>query len=281
MPIPEQAPFTPPFPPLAAFGGSPIYFTGEDALKLTVQNAASGVIVTLTGRMLPFGATRPVPFKQTLTPATDRTASSVVVGIGDGWLLNAQAIVSTGSPLTGQCFARLSVVHGLTSVAEELFSLGADYVTSKQPMSYPGSGVLDSTDGAGAIRSITGTNPAAGAEISETVPAGARWEFLAMFFVLVTSATVASRLLTALFDDGANTLIQAEADSSQAASGTVSYTASSFGTSQDIISNVTHVQVPMKIILPAGRAFAPPPPVSRWVTTSRRQYSRAGMDRGA
>jgi hypothetical protein len=45
MPPTDAAPssFVPSFPPLAAFGGSPLYVTGEDALLMTVFNAAAGV----------------------------------------------------------------------------------------------------------------------------------------------------------------------------------------------------------------------------------------------
>jgi hypothetical protein len=74
MPIPEQQSFVPSFPPLAAFGGSPLYVTGEDALKLTVQRR----VRRHRDAHRPHAALRrdaAVPFKQTMTPATDRSAS--------------------------------------------------------------------------------------------------------------------------------------------------------------------------------------------------------------
>src|SRR3954454_3952724 len=40
------------------------------------------------------------------------------------------------------------------------------------------------------ISSVTGTNAAASAELSDSVPTNARWHLLAMTFSLVTSATV-------------------------------------------------------------------------------------------
>src|SRR5882672_7074542 len=128
-----------PIPPLVAMGGAPLFVTGEDALCVTVSNAAAGVTVTVTGRTLQFGATRPKPFAQTIIPATDRSASVARFTLGDGWLLNAEAIVSAGTPAIGQTFARLSLVRGLNANAPDLFTLGADYVTAKLPLSYPGS----------------------------------------------------------------------------------------------------------------------------------------------
>lgn len=198
--------FVPSFPPLAAFGGSPLYVTGEDALCATVFNGAAGVTVTITGRMLEFGQTRPSPFTQTLIPATDRSASAVRFSLGDGWLLNAQVIVSAGTPSVGQTFARLSLVRGLTANAVDQFTLAADYVTAKMPLSYPGSGVLRATEGAGALRSITGSVPAAGAEVSESVPTGARWELIAFRATLTSSATVATRVPQLSLDDGTTLL---------------------------------------------------------------------------
>jgi hypothetical protein len=217
--------FSPPLPSIEAFGGSPLYVTGEDALAVTVNNAAAGVTVTITGRTLGFGQLRPSPFTQTLTPATDRSSSVVRFTLGDGWLLNAQVIVSAGTPAVGQTFARLSLVRGITANAVDEFTLAADYVTAKLPLSYPGSGVLRSTDGAGALRSITGATPAAGAEISETVPAGARWELIAFLWQLITGVAVANRTSRLVIDDGVNVLWNAPTTPVQPASLTINYAA--------------------------------------------------------
>ncbi len=51
----------------------------------------------------------------------------------------------------------------------------------------------DSLTGQGKLRQITGSTPAAGAEVSETVPTGARWKLLSCHLYLLNSATVATR----------------------------------------------------------------------------------------
>ena len=253
MPPPDPGSFTPTFPPLAAFGGSPIYITGEDALRLTVMNAAAGVTVTITGRMLEFGQTRPTVFTQNFVPATDRSVVTVVMPIGDGWLLNVQVLVSAGTPQLCQCFARLSLVHGLTSVAAEVFTLCADYVTGKQPLSYPGSNVVDTLDGAGALRSITGATPGAGAEISETVPTGARWQLIALTARLATSATVANRFATLKITD-ATPLILFWADPPEAeiASDSWAYVACLGGQRLIAVNSTKQWGLPSTLYLPAG-----------------------------
>lgn len=58
--------------------------------------------------------------------------------------------------------------------------------------------------GTGRSRSIAGTNPAAGAEISETVPTGTRWHISAVRISLVTDGTAANRTFQLVFDDGAS-----------------------------------------------------------------------------
>lgn len=47
--------------------------------------------------------------------------------------------------------------------------------------------------GSGTIREIIGTDPPAGVEFSETVPAGVQWRLMAVGAFLVTSAVVATR----------------------------------------------------------------------------------------
>lgn len=179
-----------------------LYVTGEDQLRLTVLNALAGVTVTIRGRFEDLTG-RVVPFGSALTPATDRTQSQVTVRLGDGWLLNAHVQVSAGAPLTGQTFAILSVVRGEGTAAIELATLAAGPITAIQRVSFPGSSVANSLEGAGAIRVITGATPAVGADISETVPTGARWELIALTAQLTASAAAANRIPVFLFDDGA------------------------------------------------------------------------------
>lgn len=85
--------------------------------------------------------------------------------------------------------------------------------------------VYPSPEGRGNLRSITGTDPAANTEISETVPANTRWRPLLFRAMLVTDATVATRDVRLVMDDGTLTLAQVPADQTQAASLTISYTA--------------------------------------------------------
>lgn len=214
----------------AVSGGSPsevlipgdLYVTNDDQLKVTVFNALASVIVTVRGRLRGGdGITR--PFVEVLTPTSDRVASSKIVRLSEGWLSNVLVVASTGAPLTGQTFARVSIVRGEGTPALEVAVLAAGYVTAQQPIAWPGSPVLNSTDGAGAVRAIAGATPAAGSEISETVPTGARWELLAFRAQFVTSAAVANRAAALAIDEGATVFQFLAAGLVQAASATVRY----------------------------------------------------------
>jgi hypothetical protein len=204
-------------------GGEPLYLSGEDALRLTAFNALTGVTLTLSGRFLPVArddqdVPRPGPFIHVLVPASDRTASVITRGLGEGWLLEASVVASVATPQVGQCYCVLSIVRGLGASALELSTLAEGYVTSKQRIAWPGGLFGASLDGGGALRSITGATPAAGAEISETVPTGARWELLSLEFFLTTAVAVAARNVGLILDDGANVFWRTPNVQTQAAS---------------------------------------------------------------
>jgi hypothetical protein len=190
-------------------GASPLYVTGEDTLRLTAFNSAAGVTVTLTGRFVPVPQRddepplRPGAFRVDLVPTTNRVATVRLLPLSEGWLLDYAITISAGTPAHGQCFVKLQIVRGTAGATQLLSTIAQGYVTTSYDVGGIGIGLSGFTDGAGALRSITGSTPAAGAEISETVPTGVRWELLSFSAQLVTSATVTGRIWQALLDDGA------------------------------------------------------------------------------
>jgi hypothetical protein len=198
---PETAPLALAIAPPA----SAIYVNGEESLRVSVLNALAGVRVRIAGRFLHLDG-RIEPIVDTILPTSDRVVSVKTLPLAAGWLMNAQASVNAGAPLTGQTFAILSLVRGRTGAFEELATLAAGPITAVQRLAWPGSLVGNSLDGAGALRTIVGSAPGAGAEISETVPTGARWELLTFDTTLTTSATVANRMPALRFQDGASVL---------------------------------------------------------------------------
>lgn len=229
-----------------------VYMTGEDLVQLTSWNSLAGVKLTVTLRVLLVnGLIQIIPLPH--TPNTDRTAKTSLFTPIEGWLLGASVIATTGAPVRGQTFAALRLVRGSASTTIDTVALASDYVTSQQPMAYPGSGVQSSLAGQGFTRTVIGTDPAAGSEISETVPAGARWKFRSMDVALVTGATVANRDVQVTLDDGTTEFYRGASANNQPASNTFRYC---FGMYGDHIAgggvNVPQICTPMDLALLAG-----------------------------
>lgn len=182
------------------------YVTGEDNLRISSFNALTGVILTVSGRFYDLETRRIVPFSRTHTPNTDRTLKQTIEKLGTGYLLNVLVRVTSGTPQRGQTFVQIELVRGQATSGDLVGMLAGGDVTARQGIAWPGSDVRSSLDGPGALRSIVGTTPAVGVDISETVPTGARWELLSFAYLFTASAVAGSRELLLVIDDGANVL---------------------------------------------------------------------------
>lgn len=204
---------------LAPLGNAPMYFEQNDNLRLRVFNSAAGVTLAVEGRFLQLDG-RIVPIQEQLVPATDRTMSTKLLNVGEGFLMNVAIRALAGSPRRGQCWAVLELVRGLTGDIVPLWPLVQDYVTDTSRVGWPGALIRQSAEGPGCIRSILGTNPAAAAEISETVPTNARWRLISFYAALVTDVNAATRVPSFVIDDGAN-IVQRMGPPSTVAASTV------------------------------------------------------------
>jgi hypothetical protein len=102
----------------------------------------------------------------------------------------------------------------------------------------------------GTIKDFTGTDPAAGAEITETVPANAVWRWIGGLATLVTDATVADRRVHVTIDNGTSVYWEGVSTSVQAASLTNKY---SIGAPvAAAIGNVHFIPLPLDTYLVGG-----------------------------
>lgn len=215
QPLPSSLAGKPPQQWIA--GPSPVYLTGEELLRITTIANLGSLVVTVAGRVL-----RPdntiAPFQFTHVPNSNRTVATTVVALPEGWLLGAVAKVTSGSPSFGAVWGSLELVRGAGSAAIAVQSLANDFISANAPLMWPGSANVDPLEGAGNLRSITGTTPGAGAEVSETVPTGARWELISFWVQLITAVAVANRVVELIFDDGTLEYFRAGTTGNQAAS---------------------------------------------------------------
>jgi hypothetical protein len=108
--------------------------------------------------------------------------------------------------------------------------------------------------GTGRIRTIVGTNPAAGVEITETVPAGKRWALRSLRVTLVTSGAVANRVPALFYDDGVSVFGSSVFNGSMAATVTKILT---WGMGMAFVNpggtSEVNLIAPLVLLLPGGR----------------------------
>jgi len=209
----------------APFRSSHGLWCGEDDfLRISVLGIGTQVVV-VTGRVLsPAG--EPLVFSHPLASPASRTVPATLIrAVGCGWLENVTAICASAGTGLQQTFVTVDLVRGPSAGGGVLATLLQGPLASLQRMSWPGSPMVNTLDGPGVIRSIAGTDPAANVEISETVPAGARWRLLNLVATLVTDANAANREVSLTFDDGTTVYAVAPSSVNQAASLTRRYSA--------------------------------------------------------
>jgi len=228
-----------------------VYVDTPDNLQITSWCSNAGVsVLNIVGRFLTLDG-QVVEIADRHAPNTNRTIKTSVINMGDGWLLDL-SITSDGAPLVGQVFVRAALVRGRSGALSGQSVLCQGFCNAVQALAFPGSGVVTSLERPGALRSITGTDPAAGVEISETVPVGARWRLITAEAILVTSAAVANRVVTWRYDDGANEYGLAGSNFAQAASATVRYCVGPFGGFGQVGGAQHQHAIPPQMIMLAG-----------------------------
>lgn len=228
-----------------------VYVTGDDFLLITSINTVASVRLALGGRMV--GATgRPHHFADSHVATADRVAATSVMRLGEGWLQEITLGVTGATPQFGQTFARVDLVRGDGPGRTAHGTLIQGPLTAVQRRAWPGSPLEFTLGLPGAIRSLTGTDPAAGAEISETVPTGARWRFISLRVSFTTDATVANRTPALAFDDGTNVFAQAAPNVNQAAGATFVHHYLAVGVNHAQTSLSAQTSTPPNLILPAG-----------------------------
>ena len=183
-------------PPLA-----PFYILPDSSLNISVLNSLTSLSLVLSGRiLLPDGSQS--FFQELLTPSTDRVESNAFFRLPEGFLLNMNVYDSGAVARRGNAWVRLALVRGRQVTTNLYAILAQDYLVRVGNIAWPGGFLRHPTEGPGLIRSVTGTDPAAGAEISETVPTNARWILHSFIANLVTDATAGNRRVRLEIDDG-------------------------------------------------------------------------------
>jgi len=150
---------------------------------------------------------------------------------------------TTASPVRrGELYVKIWLMTGTI----EVMLLSAQYITDHKSIRWPPGFVESSVEGPGLLRSIMGTDPAAGSEIAETVPTNARWRLRSIRFRLVTDPTVVDRYVRMVVDDGANILFETILPPAQAESLTRTYVfISGWPLSETAFDGVGTIRIPL------------------------------------
>lgn len=183
-------------PPINAYVGK------DDSLQIMVSCSQGPPLVIVVARtLMPDGTVKPNIWR--FTPNLQRTGQYTQIPLPECFILSLSVqILLTGSGRSVFIAAMLFRGGDLSSNAAQVLCEG--YVSPNTPLSWPVGFNTDNQNCVGNIRSITGTTPAAGANISETVPVGAKWRPIGLQFTLTCAVAVASRFMVITLDDGTN-----------------------------------------------------------------------------
>ena len=165
------------------------------------------------------GATKDGTFTFSFIADNTNVVTPNTFGLSDVPLWVSARIISAGIP-SGTLYVRCQLQINNDNVVD-LFS---GYITSGASLSWPFSSNMPSTPLVGQVSIITGANPAAGSEISATVPARFLWKIKAVIFSLVTSATAATRQVHLQYNQDADIVWDLPSAVTQTASLTRVYT---------------------------------------------------------
>jgi hypothetical protein len=206
---------------------SNLYLNADDKL---IIRATCRAVVTFTIQARILGPNGEINTNQwTVTTAAGATLLQSFP-LKEGFLLSLVAQGPSSITPHGNCWVELGITRLLEQSGTIFWQLiAAGYVSTFGKVCWPGGTIAQPGDGQGNFRIITGTDPAAGAEINESVPNNARWLLHAIQFSLVTDATVATRGVQILIDDGITELLRLLQSTNQTASNNVFYQAWQMG----------------------------------------------------
>ena len=248
---------------------SDAFVSPDTRLVVRSWNSLSGLVLTVVGRLLDADG-KLSTFEFGHTPNTDRSKAESTYTLTTGRLIDVAVTPKSGSPYRGHCYVTLGLARRTAPTTEYYQDLAKGYITAAGGLIWPGGPYLDSVEGPGLLRSITGTDPAAGSEISETVPTNARWRLLTLRVLFTTSATAGDRWPDLYINEGTSTLMTFRRASAQTASATATYVLTPHGYAPLDLGGLECIAIPPNCLLLQG-----------WQIRSNTCGMQAGDDWGA
>lgn len=227
------------------------YIQSDDRLFVAAYSSVASLVVRFSGYFL--DARGEVNhYAIDVAPTSDRAVTSELQIFGEGFLLSCTAHLLTGNANRGQCYVRARIQRGTGATLVPIAQVLGGYVTDDYSPSFPYGKIEGPLEGPGMLRSVTGTDPAAGVELAETVPTGARWRLCEVRFTFTADATVTSRRVRLGLDDGTNLFRQGLSDEAHTAGNAFAYSAGNWGATQSAAGGTKPLMFPLPADLLAG-----------------------------
>lgn len=190
-------------------------------LRITTQASTAG---PLTIR----GMTREGAFTLNHTTVGDGSVQTQTFNLPDipTWVTVAD---ESDSYYQGNAFVTLSLVYNGTII----YQMGSSFVYFPVTLSWPSVNRTDMNMNHGAFTVTSSPNPAAGSEITYTVPSGFTMRILSLTFTLVNAATAGNRRPHVVFTQTGNKIVDCFSSIDQIISENKKYTVASFGAVTD------------------------------------------------
>lgn len=257
----------------SAIGPPPsLYVQQDDTLQVNAVSSLATDTVTFRVRFLhvalpvpgqpdQLGAeqkpvTTPIPpyiglYEFSVVTTTPRVAVAQQFKLGEGFVLSIDA-VALNALTRGVTFARAEIFRGLATAQQFAQLFISDYVDINASTSYPGSTIHHYLEGPGQLHSLQVTNPAAGADWTLTCANKQRLRIDSFAAVFVASATVASRNIQIIVDDGANLMWADDTPTTVAAGATVNLTVTQTNIPTGVVASILHCVIPPALALASG-----------------------------
>lgn len=227
------------------------YVRNSDFLRVDVRCSVASIVIEFTGLLLTTAGDY-VPIQFVVRPTSDRASTTFSMRLTEGFLYHLQARVQSGTVRRGQCFVKAGLQQGEVDLAMLHTTILSNYVTLDYEVCFPGSPIVSPREGVGSIRAITGTNPTAGAEISETVPTNAFWRLISFQATIAVANSGSAREVNLEFTDGTTEFFEYAVTGAATINASTTYLWTESGSEQGTIQNL-HSCVPIpNMPLPAG-----------------------------